>query len=27
LKCKPNVGLDFGFTNASVDVCVHPSYL
>lgn len=27
LVCKQNVGNQFGFTNNSVDVCVHPSYL
>lgn len=26
LKCKANVGTHFGFTEPSVDVCVHPDY-
>lgn len=26
LRCKANVGNQFGFTNNAVDVCVHPDY-
>jgi hypothetical protein len=26
LRCKRNVGNDFGFVNSAVDVCVHPDY-
>lgn len=26
LRCKANVGLDYGFASNTVDVCVHPSY-